>query len=229
MGKKDRGKLHTKFSLLRQVIFFFDYKYNPELKNWDLGESHLCIQNIQRTFTLLLFSSDIQLPETVLKVWLWRHLQFSVAPGPGACGSAAHGGGGCSILRFLQFVLELLADARLQGCGSEPLLREATLEKGYTGAEVGKPIDPARNLFPTKNLQEKECSIRWEVRVIWSAAKEWRVGEGGGYTKRPLHVSLWCCYFRPLMTSSSLTQCLLNFESRSISSFSIVTWILKMK
>lgn len=36
-------------------VFVFDYKYNPELKNWDLGESHLCIQNIQRTFTLFSF------------------------------------------------------------------------------------------------------------------------------------------------------------------------------
>lgn len=49
-----------KFSLLCRVIFFFffvfDYKYNPELKNWDLGKSHLCIQNIQRTFTLFSFS-----------------------------------------------------------------------------------------------------------------------------------------------------------------------------
>lgn len=126
MGKKKRA---ASYKVLPPAPsdFFFDYKYNPELKNWDLGESHLCIQNIQRTLTLLLFSSGIQLPETVLNVGLWTHLQFSVAPGPGAGCGAGRGRGCGSVLRFLQFILELLADAGLQGCGSEPLLWEATL------------------------------------------------------------------------------------------------------
>lgn len=77
-----------------------------------------------------------------------------MAPGPGAGGG--RGGRGDSILGLLQFALELLAHTGLQGCGREPLLREATLQKGDTGAEVGKAVDPARNLFPTENLEEEE-------------------------------------------------------------------------
>lgn len=72
-----------------------------------------------------LLASDTQPPETVLRVWLWRPLEFSVAPGPGA--GSGRGGRGDSILGLLQFALELLAHTGLQGCGREPLLREATL------------------------------------------------------------------------------------------------------
>lgn len=86
---------------------------------------------------------------------LWRRLQFGVAPGPGARGRAGHGRGGHGVLRLLQLVLQLLADAGLQGGGREPLLGEAALEEGDAGAEVGESVDPARNLLPAENLEER--------------------------------------------------------------------------
>ena len=102
-----------------------------------------------------------------------------MAPGPGACCSAGHG-----VLRLLQLFLELLAHAGLQRRGSEPLLWEAALQEGDTGAEVGKTIDPARNLFPTENLEEEKCSIREEVKVIRPLPRRsgrWEgEGRGGG-------------------------------------------------
>lgn len=100
-----------------------------------------------------------------------------MAPRSGACVGAGHGSRGCSVLRFLQFVLELLADAGLQGRGCEPLLREATLEKRDTGAEVGKPIDPARNLFPTENLQRRR-SVALGERVRLSGPPPRSGGSG---------------------------------------------------
>lgn len=63
----------------------------------------------QRQRTLPLLLSDTQPLETVLHEWLWRPLEFSVAPGPGACSS----GRGDSILGLLQFALELLAHTGL--------------------------------------------------------------------------------------------------------------------
>lgn len=77
-----------------------------------------------------------------------------MAPGSGARRGAGHGGGRGRILGLLQFLLQLLADAGLQGRGGEPLLGEAALEEGDAGAEVGQTIDPARNLLPAKNLRQ---------------------------------------------------------------------------
>lgn len=71
--------------------------------------------------------ADRPLSETALGGGLWRRLEFGVAPGPGAGRGAGHGGGRGGVLGLLQFVLQLLADAGLQGRGREPLLGEATL------------------------------------------------------------------------------------------------------
>lgn len=81
-----------------------------------------------------------------------------MAPGP-AARRGGHGGRGDGVLGLLQFVLQLLAHAGLQGGGGEPLLGEAALEEGDAGAEVGEPIDPARNLLPAENL-EGETGVR---------------------------------------------------------------------
>lgn len=148
--------------------------------------------------TLLLSASDIQLPETVLNMRLWRQSEFGVAPGPGACCRAGHGSRGHGILRLLQLLLELLAHTGLQRRGGEPLLREAALQEGDAGAEVGKPIDPARNLLPTENLEEEKCSVRGEVRVISHCH-----GVGGG-AGREADVQKSQCTLAPADVTSGL-------------------------
>lgn len=48
------------------------------------------------------------------------------------------------------------------GCRSKPLLPEATLQKGYTGAETNKSTDAARTLTHTESLvklKKNDCSF----------------------------------------------------------------------
>lgn len=97
--------------------------------------------------------------------------EFRVAPGPGG----GRGGRGDRVLGLLQFALQLLAHAGLQRGGREPLLGEAALQEGDAGAEVGQPVDPARNLLPAEDLEE-EGLVRREVTAIALAL----AGGGGG-------------------------------------------------
>ena len=81
-----------------------------------------------------------------------------------------------------------------------------SVEKVYRSWSRQADWSSEESLSHRESTGEKKRSIRWVIEVIWSAAKEWRVREAGGYVEKPLLRVLWCCYFQPLMTSRSLTQ-----------------------
>lgn len=56
--------------------------------------------------------------------------------------------------------VEAEADVALQGRRRQPLLGEAALQEGDAGAEVGQPVDPARDLSPTQQLESEQKRVR---------------------------------------------------------------------
>lgn len=60
--------------------------------------------------------------------------------------------------------MQAQADVALQGSGGQPLLGQAALEEGDAGAEVGQPVDPARALPPTQEL-EREAGRQSKARA----------------------------------------------------------------
>lgn len=57
--------------------------------------------------------------------------------------------------------VEAEADVALQGRRGQPLLREAALQEGDAGAEVGQPVDPARDFSSTQQLKSEQKRVRW--------------------------------------------------------------------
>lgn len=58
-------------------------------------------------------------------------------------------------------LVQAQADVALQGRWGQPLLGEAALQEGDAGAEVGQPVDPARDLPCTQQLRSKQTGVRW--------------------------------------------------------------------
>lgn len=83
--------------------------------------------------------------------------------GEGGGRHGAHGGQrGGGVLCLLQLPLEFLADTGLQGGRGQPLLGKAALQEGHTGAEVGQPVHPARDLPATQDLMDRQEECRVE-------------------------------------------------------------------
>lgn len=62
-------------------------------------------------------------------------------------------------------LVQAQADVALQGRWGQPLLGEAALQEGDAGAEVGQPVDPARDLPSTQQLQSEQTGC--EVEEGW--------------------------------------------------------------
>lgn len=68
----------------------------------------------------------------------------------GACGRRSGWGRGVLVAGLVLLLLvEAQADVALQGGRGQPLLGQAALQERDAGAEVGQPVDPARDLPST--------------------------------------------------------------------------------
>lgn len=61
------------------------------------------------------------------------------------------------VIAFL--FVEAQADVALQGCRGQPLLREAALQEGDAGAEVGQSVDPTGDFSPAQQLQKRAENV----------------------------------------------------------------------
>lgn len=92
--------------------------------------------------------------------------------GAGGRRSGRRGGVLVAGIVVLVFV-EAQADVALQGRRGEPLLGEAALQEGDAGAEVGQPVDPARDFSSAQQLKSEQKGVRWRrgSNTFWPRAR----------------------------------------------------------